>query len=122
MSYNLFLLERGYILITKHQRKISPFYTYSVYVDTLDYLADTVISDICLDLEVLDETKVELPNGNEYILLYVRYKQSDEERFRKFLSILKYNMALLNGSTYLRDCKRIMEDLNKNEVFGGNWC
>jgi hypothetical protein len=95
---------------------------YSLYVDTSDYLADTIISDVCLEIEILEEKRVVLNNGNQYILVYVRYnRQQSDDKFRKFVNILKYNMVFNGNDSYLKDCKSILEGLNKYEVFGGNW-
>ena len=107
--------------MVKSQKRLNPFYTYSVYVDTVDYLADTIISDIGLDIEPIKERRTYTKNGNLYILVYVRYNSKKfSNQFKSFLEILQYNMSLFNQSTYISDCKEIFEEMNNSEIFGGN--
>lgn len=93
---------------------------YSIYIDTPEYLADTIINDTCLNIEILEEKSVTV-NNHRYIVVYVRYNRQYSESYKKFLEILKYHMTFINRNSYLGDSKQIMKGLNEYELFGGNW-
>lgn len=103
------------------QKKFRFFYIYSLYIDNSSYLADTILNDVCLDIDILDETRRFTKNGKQYVLLYVRVLKNDIFRYKRFLDTMKYNMYLFNNDTYEDDCKELIEELNHDEVFGGNW-
>ena len=108
-------------MIAKKQKRFSPFNTYSFYVDTPDYLADSIINDVCLPMDILDEKHVKTQEGKAYILIYVKYNKKYEDRYKRFLDILRYNMLMYNNPGYLSDCKELMESIKDDKVFGGAW-
>ena len=109
---------------TIQQMKFSFTYTYSVYVDTEEYLADSIIADTCLDIIPLKEKEIETRDGKRYILVYMKCKRRNFELFKKFLDVLKYNMFIYGNPSYTKDYEKILEEIlsgTQNKVFGGNW-
>ena len=107
-------------MVIKRQKKFSLFYIYSLYIDTPEYLADTIINDVCMPLEILKERYIHVEDKT-YVLVYVKFAKKYIERYRRFLDILKYNMLMFNNDEYINDCRRLVGRLNNDKIFGGNW-
>ena len=120
-SYSIFICRGRYKLVVRKQKKFNPFYVYTFYIDTPDYLADTIINDVCLPIDILDEKHVKTQEGKAYIVVHIKYQKKYEERFKRFLDILRYNMLMYNNSEYISDCKELTERIKDGKILKGTW-
>lgn len=89
-------------------RTFSLKYRRYVYIDTLDYKADSVIMNSNIRMKIIKEF---IKEEDEYVLIYCKVRKDDAIRFENAMERVKNKILLCGHSDYEKYCDKVLDKL-----------